>query len=258
MPTQLIENTIPKSSIHYWTNQSDAETCIVFLHSAFMDHTCFDAQIDYFAPRCKVIALDLIGHGASIGKGDIAETSNMVSSILEKENVLKANMVGVSMGAVLAADFANKFPDKVASLCCVGGYDINNFDHHLRLKNNGEHLKIMMAAFFSKKRFAEMCKAFVVTPEAQKKVGQLALRFKKRQFRHLANLEKLVNQQKKPKRDYPLMIAVGEFENGGLEASQQWRKHEPKSIYIVFKGAGHIANMDVPEAFNQELEKILR
>ena len=258
MPTPLIEYTLPKSSIHYWTNQSEAETCIVFLHPAFTDHTCFDAQIDYFAPQCKVIAIDLIGHGASIGKGDITETSDAVAAILEKENVLKVNLVGVSMGSVLAADFANKFPDKVASLCCVGGYDINNFDHHLRLKNNGEHLKIMMAAFFSKKKFAEMCKTFVVTPEAQKKVGQMAMRFKKKQFRHLANLGKLVNQQRKPKRDYPLMIAVGEFENGGLEAAQQWRKHEPKSTYIVFKGAGHIANMDVPEAFNLELEKILR
>ena len=258
MPTQLIEQKLPNSSIHYWMNESDADTCIVFLHPAFANHTCFDEQFDYFAPKHKVIALDLIGHGASIGKGNITETSDAIVAIMEKENVLKANLVGVSMGAVLAADFANKYPDKVASLCCVGGYDINNFNHNLRLKNNGEHLKIMTAAFFSRKKFAEMCKAYVVTPEAQKKVYQTALRFRKRSFRHLSNLEKLINQQKAPIRDYPLLIAVGEFENGGLEASKQWHKHEPQSTYIVFKGAGHIANMDVPDAFNQELEKILR
>lgn len=258
MPTQLIEQKLPNSCIHYWMNQSDADACIIFLHPAFADHTCFDEQMDYFAPRYKVIDLDLIGHGASLGKGDITETSDAIAAIMEKDNVLKANLVGVSMGAVLAADFANRFPDKMASLCCVGGYDINNFDHNLRLKNNGEHLKIMTAAFFSRKKFAEMCKAFVVTPEAQKKVHQMALRFRKRSFRHLANLGKLVNHHKKPQRDYPLMIAVGELDNGGLEASQQWHKNEPQSIYIVFKGAGHIANMDVPEVFNQELEKILR
>ena len=258
MPTQLIEQKLPDSGIHYWMNQSDAETCIVFLHPAFSDHTCFDEQMEYFAPRYKVIALDLIGHGASLGKGDITETSDAIASILEKENLQQANIVGVSIGAVLAADFANRFPDKVASLCCVGGYDINNFDHNHRLKNNGEHLKIMTAAFFSRKKFAELCKTFVVTPEAQKKVYQSALRFRKRSFRHLVNLGKLVNHYKKPQRDYPLMIAVGELDNGGLEASKQWHKHEPQSTYVVFKDAGHIVNMDVPEAFNKELEKILR
>ena len=74
----------------------------------------------------------------------------------------------------------------------------------------------------------------------------------------MANLGKLVNHYKKPQRDYPLMIAVGELDNGGLEASKQWHKHEPQSTYVVFKDAGHIVNMDVPEAFNKELEKILR
>lgn len=36
------------------------------------------------------------------------------------------------IGAILIQDFANKFPDKVASLCCIGGYDINNFDPALQ------------------------------------------------------------------------------------------------------------------------------
>lgn len=254
----MIEQKLSNNSIHYWTNTGNFDKCIVFLHPAFADHTCFDEQIAHFGSSYKVIALDLIGHGASIGKGNITETSDVIAALLEKESILKTNLVGVSIGAVLAADFANKYSDKVASLCCVGGYDINNFDQNLQLKNNGEHLKILMAAFFSRKRFAEMCKRFVETPEAKEKVYQMALRFKKKSVRHLSNLGKLINQQKTPVRDYPLLIAVGEFENGGLEASQQWHKHEPNSIYVVFKGAGHIANLDDPKTFNQELEKILR
>lgn len=258
MPTQIIEQKLPNSGIHYWTNTGNFDKCIVFMHPAFADHTCFDEQIAHFGSSYKVIALDLIGHGASIGKGNITETSDVIAAILKKENILKTNLVGVSIGAVLAADFANKFSDKVASLCCVGGYDINNFDQHLQLKNNGEHLKILMAAFFSRKRFAEMCKTFVVTPEAKEKVYQMGLRFRKKSVRHLANLGNLINQQKTPVRDYPLLIAVGEFENGGLEASKQWHKHEPNSLYVVFKGAGHIANLDDSKTFNQELEKVLR
>lgn len=47
--------------------------------------------------------------------------------ILKKEKIEKLHVVGISLGAVLAQDFANKYPETVQSLACFGAYDINNF-----------------------------------------------------------------------------------------------------------------------------------
>ena len=44
---------------------------------------------------------------------------------METEKIEKINLVGVSIGAVLVQDFANKYPSKVSSLTCIGGYDNN-------------------------------------------------------------------------------------------------------------------------------------
>ena len=40
-----------------------------------------------------------------------------------------------SLGAVLAQNFADRYPEAVQSLACFGGYDINNFDAEIQKKN---------------------------------------------------------------------------------------------------------------------------
>ena len=85
------------------------------------------------------------------------------------------------------------------------------------------------------------------------------LEFKKSSFRHLATLSKLVNKYKTPKRDYPLLIGVGEYDNDmAKKASIIWHESEPDSEYVEFFGAGHIVNMDTPEQFNEVLKKVIR
>lgn len=51
-----------------------------------------------------------------------------IHGIMQTEGIGKLHIAGVSLGAVLAQDFANRYPDSVNSLACFGGYDINNFD----------------------------------------------------------------------------------------------------------------------------------
>ena len=43
------------------------------------------------------------------------------ANIMKEEKIGKIHMVGVSLGAVLAQDFANHYPDMVKSLACFGG-----------------------------------------------------------------------------------------------------------------------------------------
>ena len=123
---KVVENN--GNTIHYFiSGNNDGET-IVFLHPAFGDHRCFDRQIDYFSSNYQIITLDMLGHGLTgVGKSkdNITATPLHISEILKVENKDKAHIVGVSLGSLLAQDFALKYPEKVLSLTALGGYDIN-------------------------------------------------------------------------------------------------------------------------------------
>lgn len=253
------EKVLKNTSIHYWINDSKVNSAILFVHPAFGDHSCFDAQLDYFKDY-KIITLDLIGHGKSLGKGKLEDTALYIKQIMQAENLARINLVGISIGAVLVQDFANKYPDKVSSLTCIGGYDINNFTKELQKDTGSEQKKMMFKALFSIKAFAEDNKKIsAYTEEAQEKFYQMNLKFKKSSFRYLASLGKMINKYQSKKRNYPLLIGVGKYDNEmAKKASIIWHKSEAQSEYVEFDGAGHIVNMDTPEQFNKVLKKIIK
>lgn len=248
--------------IRYWISGTDATESIVFIHAAFADHTSFDKQVGYFSKYYKVITLDLVGHGESvvIKKGDnINKTSDYIRRLLDDEGIDKAHLVGISIGSVLAQDFANKFPNRVDSLCCIGSYDINNFDRSIQKENSGQQMKMILKALISIKWFAQSNKLIsAVTPEAQDEFYQMNLRFKKSSFRYLSGLSGLINRHKPMPRSYPLMIGYGDNDIPlAIKTANMWHDSEPTSILVAFENAGHLVNMDVPDQFNEILHQFL-
>mgnify|MGYP000585735097 CR=1 FL=1 len=68
----------------------------------------------------------------------------------------------------------------------------------------------------------------------------------------------MVNKHETGKRNYPLLIGCGSFDIPmELEAIKQWKINEPNCRVVVFENAGHCANMDVPQEFNETMEKFL-
>ena len=80
--------------------------------------------------------------------------SSWINKILKTEKIEKIHIVGISLGAVLAQDFANQYPEAVQSLACFGGYDINNFDVKMQKENSASQILMMLKAIFSIKWFA--------------------------------------------------------------------------------------------------------
>lgn len=248
--------------IHYFITDNIADESILFVHAAFADHTSFDKQVEYFSDKYKVIAIDLIGHGKSLGikkNNSIHNTAAYIKQILADENIEKVHLVGVSLGALLVQDFANKYSYNVSSLCCIGGYDINNFDITMQKENSGGQMKMMLKAIFSIKWFAEDNKRIsAITPEAQDAFFQMNIKFKKSSFRYLATLSKLINKCKTQERQYPLLIGCGDRDIPmELKAARMWHESEPKSNLVIFKNSGHLANMDAPQEFNRVLDDFI-
>lgn len=249
---------LENSPIVYYVSETNHTDWVLFLHAAFVNHNMFKEQIEYFKVRYNVMTLDIIGHGESTDtkKGDgIHKMSQWIYEILKNHNIDKIHIVGVSVGSVLAQDFANKYPQCVKSLSAFGGYDINNFDKKLQKENGSAQMLMMMKALVSVKWFAEANKKIsAYTEKAQDDFYEMNLSFPKKSFMFMAGLNGMVNVCKPKERDYPLLIGCGEHDVPMEHtAVKMWKNTEPDASVVILKGAGHCANMDVPDLFNETL-----
>lgn len=251
---------LDRSPIVYYISGREKSEWVLFIHAAFVNHNMFRSQIEYFKNKYNILTLDIIGHGRSTEtqKGDsINKMSMWINDILKKEKIEKIHIVGISLGAVLAQDFANRYPEIVQSLACFGAYDINNFDTKMQKENSASQKLMMLKAIFSIKWFAKSNrKISAYTLQAQKEFYEMNVRFPKKSFMYLSSLGSMINVCQSKQRMYPLLIGCGQYDIPMEQiAVESWKKNDPECRLIIFDGAGHCVNMDTPNQFNTAIEE---
>jgi pimeloyl-ACP methyl ester carboxylesterase len=95
---------------------------LVFVHGVGLDHRMWDPQIKSLNDH-SIITYDLLGHGRTpYGKEEVTlnDFSNQLDDLLQFLKIDKINLVGFSLGSLVALDFASKFQDKLKSLILIG------------------------------------------------------------------------------------------------------------------------------------------
>ena len=95
---------------------------LVFIHGVGLNHQMWEPQINSLK-EYSIITYDLLGHGKTpFNKEEITlnDFSKQLHSILEFLKVDKCNLIGFSLGSLIALDFASKFQDKLNSLTVIG------------------------------------------------------------------------------------------------------------------------------------------
>jgi len=95
---------------------------LVFIHGVGLDHKMWDPQIN-FLNNHSIITYDLLGHGKSpYNKKEItlSDFSNQLDYLLKFLKIDKINLIGFSLGSLIALDFSSKFQDKLKSLTVIG------------------------------------------------------------------------------------------------------------------------------------------
>ena len=92
---------------------------VVLLHAGIADRSMWDAQVDHFSSRYRVVRPDLRGYGdSSLSNAPFAHVADVLG-LLDLLRVEEATLVGVSMGGEVALDFALAHPARVARLVLV-------------------------------------------------------------------------------------------------------------------------------------------
>lgn len=100
---------------------------IVFIHGVGMNCAAWGPQIDAFARTHRVVALDILGHGQSAAPPAAAALDDYLTQLIELLDALDlatVNIVGHSMGALVAIAFALAHPRRTLRLAALNGvYD---------------------------------------------------------------------------------------------------------------------------------------
>ena len=95
---------------------------VVFLHGIGGNRTNWYEQLDHFGDRFCAVTWDARGYGASddppqtLKFGDYADDLNRLLDHLKAE---RAHLVGLSMGGMIIQDFYARYPQRVATLSLV-------------------------------------------------------------------------------------------------------------------------------------------
>lgn len=235
---------------------------VVLLHGAGMDRAMFDPQIPALLDRgYRVIAPDLRLHGRSRPSAEPVTPERLIGDLVELVRHLGLDrpvLVGQSLGGNLAQAVVRRHPDLAAGLVVIDSTwntgPLTAFERWL-LSLAAPGLAVIPARSLP----SVMAKASAVTPVAIELARETFARMPKRDF---IEVWRATTGFVAPDRAYRtpvslLLIRGAEDRTGNIRtAMPAWARAEGVTEHVI-PGAGHLANLDAPDAVNDALAGFL-
>ncbi|MBI3237351.1 MAG: alpha/beta hydrolase [Flavobacteriia bacterium] len=238
-------------------NSSATET-LVLLNGLTQSTLSWGLVVPYFKTNYRIILLDFIFQGQSDKTGEwrtFAQHARDVKAVLDKENITKVNLLGLSYGSLVAQHFAVIYPAYLSRLVLVSTfahktpyYEAVELSWWRALEIGGYNLllDIMLPSVLSEGYFANPLIPINVMKEMRKDSNQ--------------NSEAILNLMRatKERDDYrtelkkincPALIIQGEKDLLlPVHLANEVHLNIKHSQFIVIKNAGHTLNLEhVPE-----------
>ena len=118
----LLKSAFDNKKTYFEFNLNSNSTPTIFIHGVGLDNTMWFPQKKKFK-RKSVIYYDLLNHGKS--KKDIKilnfrKFNKQLNDLIYYLNLKKLNIVGFSIGALIAQHFATQYPNKIEKLVLIG------------------------------------------------------------------------------------------------------------------------------------------
>ncbi|MDP7578657.1 MAG: alpha/beta fold hydrolase [SAR202 cluster bacterium] len=237
---------------------------VVLVHGHTVDSRMWDDQVQRLGTKYRVIRYDSRGYGRSAipSNKKYAHTDDL-KALLDHLEVSRAHVIGLSMGGLIALDFALAWPETVSSLVTVdavlGGYDWNEAGnlirsvHRTALKHGVEKAKnvwlesALFAPAMEKTKVAASIRRMVTDYTGWHWLNRAPIRGNEPvaiDRLHEISCPTLVVVGQ---RDTPDFQAIAEILHMGIHNARK----------TILAGAGHMANMEEPEKFNEILMEFL-
>ena len=235
---------------------------LVFSNSLATNLTMWDAQAAYFKSRYRVLRYDQRGHGATDVTPGPYTFDQLVADVIGLFDALsidKAYFAGVSMGGMTALGLVEQHPDRVLG---VAPCDCSSASTAASKQQWEERIAAARAGGMAAMVDSTLQRWFpsALTPEAPPfipKVRAMILNTPSEGFMGCCGALADFNYQPglaSIKR--PVLVIVG-TKDQMLAGSRAIHADIPGSTIVELEGAGHLSNIDQPDAYNRALEGFL-
>lgn len=240
---------------------------LVFLHGIGGNHDQWADQQAALGDAYTTIAWDARGYGASddyAGELDFTEFSDDLERLLDHLGIGRAHLVGLSMGARILLDFAPRHPDRIATLTLADFFF--GFDEALTPDKQAEFIALRQKPLREGKTPAEIAGPLLdslMAPGASR--AARARMTASIEALHVESYLKTIAATLRYNRGANLgSIAVPVQMIYGREdrltppsIGEAALTQLPDARLDVIEGAGHLSNVETPDAFNAILLRFL-
>ena len=128
----------------YSLNKVNEKNTIVFVHGVGLSKEIWDPQIN-FLKDYNTLTYDLLGHGKTPLKKsriDMEDFTKQLFKLIKELKLNKINLIGFSLGALIARHFASEYNDKLNSLILLGSIYKRNEEQKRIIENRFEVAKM--------------------------------------------------------------------------------------------------------------------
>ncbi|MDQ4119697.1 MAG: alpha/beta hydrolase [Actinomycetota bacterium] len=229
---------------------------VVFLHGATADHRSWDPQVEALRDRFRTVTVDLRGHGDSpeLGLFDFHAAVDDVLDLLDGRDRPLA-LVGLSLGGAIAQEVVYRAPQSVDALVVADATCVTAprglLDKPIAYTAL-TGMALLPQEIFHRQAARALANDAEVSEDLQEWSPSAAVQV----------LTELVSALH-PDRDYrlpvPTLLLHGSDDRLGdiARSTRDWAGRDPAAEYAVVPDAGHVSNLDNPEAFTAELRSFL-
>ena len=249
--------------VHVELRGPEGAPAVAFTHGGGLTGAMFDPQVDALASDYRTLTWDMPGHGRSerLARNlDVPLVADGLVDVMDQAGLDEAVHVGQSLGSYVAQHAAIRHPERVRAIASIGGLPIAEPMGRLELLGF-RALTALSALLPEALIFARAASEKTVTDEARQFFLESLEAMGKQQFLRMlgGQLDACAIHVDHPPTQ-PLLITHGEHEMPAslVAGNRAWHRAVPGSRYVEVPDAGHNANMDNPEAFNEALVAFVR
>ena len=239
---------------------------VIFLHGIGGNHSNWNNQQYYISDMFVAISWDARGYGDSDDyKGPLkfSDFSEDLLRLLNSRKIDKAHFVGLSMGARILMDFFPKYRHRVATLVLCDFF----FDYKILSKDKQkEFIDLRQKPLKSGKTLEEIAPRLIdslvgpnCTKEARNILYQNFLKIHIKSY--LKTIAETVTYDASinlSEFDVPTQLIYGEYDKlTPVSIGKIAQKKISNSSLDIIKNAGHLSNIEQPDAFNKIIKNFL-
>lgn len=249
---------------------------IIFVHEFGGHHLSWETQMRWFSRRYRAITYQARGWPPSdvppsMDSYSQARAADDIADVMIGLGIAKAHIVGLSMGATAALEFAIRHPGKGLSITAAGAGTGSTRDPEQRKTFAGESLKVadtidkngikalgdiyLQAASRQQLRikdprgFAEFYRQFVDGADTGRALTMRGVQSRRAPFYDREAELRAVRD--------PVLIVCGDEDDGTLDISVFLKRTIPRCGLMVFPRTGHGINLEEPAGFNAVVQDFI-